>query len=285
MGVAACIVCVAAALAVEVEQGPLASAIGVQRTEPVVIRSAEAGHIARWMVTAGASVASGEPLAQLDTRSIDAIIDALKKQIRAIRTRVEAIQEEIQAYSNGDMQSSARARLAVLDAQKADLDREDVGLTVQLAMHEKTRTRAMLTSPVGGRLAEIAVADGGAFKAQAVLATIVPEAGRVRLDVTWPKRGSLPLQGQSVRAWAEGSLWPLEVYAGVIESVEEADNARVRTRIALDVRGSALDGARPREHQLRFTVQRAEQRVTLLAHLFAPLTRPPAHGVIAALHP
>jgi multidrug efflux pump subunit AcrA (membrane-fusion protein) len=276
----------AAASAIEVEQGPLGQARGLLRTEPVAIRHGDAGQIARWQVAVGSLVAPGESLVQLETRALDTVIDALKKHMRGIRIRLEALTEEVQAYAGGELQAGARSRLAIIDSQRAELEKEEVGLAVTLAMHEQNRARAAIKSPVGGRIAEIAVPEGGTFRAQATLATIVPEAGRARLEVVWPPRGTAPTVGQPVRAWPEGALWPSHVFAGVIESVEIGDGGQARTRIALDVRDSPLAEPRPREHQFRFAVQRVEQQLSLLGHFLAPLGRSPAASVpVAALGP
>jgi multidrug resistance efflux pump len=275
LGLAAMLVVAALSLGsvVHVEQGPLAIATGVQRAEPVSIRHADAGQIARWTVATGVQVAAGDVVATLDTRALDALIDALKKQIGAVRARAEAIRLEALAVAGVD--GTPGARVATLESHVADLDREEVGLNVRLSMHEQDRQRTVVKSPVSGRLADVSVGDGGSFKAGATLAVVVPEAGRARLEVTWPAGAAGLRVNAPVRAWPDDTIIPAWISSGRIETVDEPDQTgRVRTKVVVSIAGTPLAEPRPQEHSRRFMVQVLTEQRPLLAHFVAPLWRP-----------
>ena len=273
----------AAIFAVDVDQGPVASAVAVRRAEPVVVRHDAGGALAHLHVAVGADVEAGTLIAQLDRRHIESELAALRKRIDAKRMEIDGLRQEAAALSGGGDRSSMRARIAALDSEVTDADRVIVGHSTRIALLDGQLDRMDIRAPVAGRIVEVAQASIGAqIAAKSPIAVIRPSASRLQVDVAWPaSAGAQPSIGQTVRVWPAGSLGLGGTYLGAVESLGAdafeaptsmspgSNSVGPRARIVLDVAGTSLADARDAPPLLH--VQLITGTKSLAEHLFAPL--------------
>lgn len=271
-----------AALAIDVDQGPVAVTSSVKRAEPVVIRLDGAATLGRLHATVGADVVAGALIARLDGRHIESELAALRKRVEARRLEIDGLKQEAAALAAGD-KTAMRARIASLEAEAVEADRAIIGHSARIALLEGQLERLDVRTPVAGRVLEVAdAAPGASLAAKAMLAVVRPSLNRMHIDASLPPNaGVVPTPGQAARIWPSGSLLLAGSQTGKIESVGgEADgqDARagsgIKVRITLDTAGTPL--AETANPPTALTVQIVTGTKTLAEHLFAPLALRPA---------
>ncbi len=284
-GIAFCLLSIAAACIIEIEQGPTTSANGRVRAEPIIVRHADGGVIARVHVKVGSDVQAGQVLLSLDTRSIDSQLAGLRTQSEANKMRRLGLQQEADALSALDRQSSQRGRIAGLQSQLADIEQEGLGLQVRIAMAEQERKRMEIRTPVSGQISSLAtVMDGSALVANASVATVLPSIDRILLETIWPEAISANAKtGQAARIWPSGAMSFETPMRGAVEAMspEEMDAQRgtgssQKVRIAVNLAGTAIDQQTSQIAERRFTVQLVTRKLSLLEHLVSPFGPLPA---------
>lgn len=268
----------AALLAVDVDQGPVASAVAVRRAELVVVRHETGGTLAHVHVGPGIEVAAGALIAQLDPRHFESELGALRKRIDAKRMEIDGLRQEAAALAGAGDKTAMRTRIAALDAEATDADRVIVGHSTRIALLEGQLERMEVRAPVAGRIVEIAqTAIGAQIAAKTPIAVIRPSANRLQVDVAWPASAAAqPGIGQTARIWRAGSFSFGGSFSGAIESLggdaldlPASPNAGSRARVVIDVTGTTLADAR--EANPLLAVQLVTGTISLAEHLLAPL--------------
>ena len=263
---------------IDVDQGPVAAAAAVRRTEPVVVRHDTGGTLAQVHVGPGADVVAGALIAQLDRRHIENELAALRKRIDAKRMEIEGLRQEATGLSGAGDKTSMRSRIAALDAEAIDADRVIVGHSTRIALLEGQLERLEIRAPVAGRIVEIPQSTVGMqIAAKTPIAVIRPSANRLQVDVIWPvSAAAQPSVGQTARLWQTGALGLGASFSGTVESVggdaldaSPSPTANTRARVVLDVTGTAL--ADQRDGNPVLNVQLVTGTRSLAEHLIAPL--------------
>ncbi len=168
------------------------------------------GTIARVVVTAGQQVGAGELIATVDSADIDARIAALQAQLDAAGLQLESLRREAQAFQALlEQRLVARARVAALEQQVADLEREAAGLIERIGEAERGLAHVEIRSPIAGIVRSTAgLVVGRRLTGEEVLAEIAPDPTRRVLE------GRLPLDqvrdlkpGSEIRIWTDGGNW------------------------------------------------------------------------------
>jgi multidrug resistance efflux pump len=276
---------------IEIAQGPLTSATGITRTEPVVVRHADGGLVARVHAAVGTEVQAGQLLISLDTRSIDSQLAGLKTQADANKMRRLGLQQEADALAAMDRLNAQRGRLAGLQAQMADIEQEGLGLQVRIAMAEQERKRTEVRAPVSGQIVSFAfTGENAVLAARAPIVTVRPSLDLMVLETVWPAGAVLGAHpGQAARVWLAGAPpWQASL-PGVVEAnpADEVDGVRssghvLKLRIAVDLAETVLRQTASQVSTQRFDIQLVTRKVTLIEHIFAPFGVTPT---VAAIHP
>ncbi len=132
------------------------------------------GVSAQVFVKEGATVAKGELLATLDTRTLDARIVSLKLKAATANIELNALRQDLAnmtAPSAPPLKS--RAPLEKLEARIADLGRQSRDLVVAIASAEEELTLSRIVAPVAGRVLSLDVRPGMPVEPDAPLFTLI----------------------------------------------------------------------------------------------------------------
>jgi multidrug efflux pump subunit AcrA (membrane-fusion protein) len=282
----------AAAALVNVPTGPTTTTRGRIQAEPIALKHADGGVVARVHVKDGADVESGALIATFDTRLIDSQISGLKRQMDGIQMHVSGLKQEAEALAASERQSAARQRLGGLEAQIASSEQEGFGLEVRLAMAMQERSRTEIRAPLRGRVMKLAVTDMASVPANALIAEIQPASDRLVLEANWPvTEVRSATAGQPVSVWLSGAAPWSRALSGRIEQVltdsAKTDVTRVRVRVSADLAGGDLTSTQGQvghgpEGERDFTLQLISGAPSLLSLLVAPLfgAAPTPHSTV-----
>ncbi len=168
----------------------------------ITLRPSKPGVIAHVHVAAGTDVKAGERLITFDTGRLDDQIAALRLQADAAKLKLTGVRQEAQALSQSDERTpTMRQRLQTLERQLADVEKETIGLGVQIALAEQDVLRAEVRAPAAGRITAVhAGKPGSSIAAHASLVEFLPAAEQLHVDARWPAHAAArPPVGTPVR--------------------------------------------------------------------------------------
>lgn len=266
-----------AAAIVTVPTGALTTARGRIQAEPIAMRHADGGVVARVHVKEGAEVESGTLIATFDTRLIDNQIAGLTRQMDGIQMHIGGLKQEAEALAAPERHAASRSRLAGLEAQIATYEQEGFGLEVRLEMAKQERKRTEIRAPMRGHMLKLAVADLASVPPNGMIAEIQPAADHLVLETTWVAADAHhAVRGQPVSVWLNGTMPWSRALAGRVEQIltDEAQRpgaAKVRLRISADLTNADIPEADRLMGERDFTVQLVSGAPSLLSVLVAPL--------------
>ncbi len=199
------------------------------------------GEVAMMQVDEGARVESGQPLALLDTRLLDAERDQLQAQQNDLRARLQLNRTNWQRQNDlKERGFAADQRLDELAAEYQSLNANLAQLDASLMANRTRLDKARLVAPFGGTISRRFVDEGAVVGAGQTVFRLLEEGMReARVGVPARLVDRLAV-GDQLPVWSAGQTWQGTVLA--IGSDITRATLTVPVRVALPVDANVVAG-------------------------------------------
>jgi len=156
----------------------------IVETKVKAVQHERGGTVGTIHVTEGQTVEAGDLLVTLDTKSLAEQISALNAQADAAVRQLDLARQEAETMMELQKRKlAARSKVLRLQRQVAEIEKEVAALNARIAVAEQELKRAVIRSPVAGRVLRLHVNGPGAvIRAAAAVAEIVPKSDRLVIE-------------------------------------------------------------------------------------------------------